>query len=142
MEGSCPQAKVDKEIAEIRGVPEHQDVISPPIHSAFEGPTGLLHFVQHLREMSDGKPIGFKLCIGRPSEFMAICKAMLETGILPDFITIDGAEGRHRRGPGRIHQPSGYATERGTDLRQQLPAWRGIARQDPDHLLGQGGHGL
>ena len=91
--GVLPAAKVDAEIAEIRGVPLHQDVISPPVHSAFDGPTGLLEFVQHLREMSDGKPVGFKLCIGRPSEFMSICKAMLETGILPDFITIDGAEG-------------------------------------------------
>jgi glutamate synthase domain-containing protein 2 len=91
--GVLPAAKVDKEIAEIRGVPEHQDVISPPVHSAFEGPTELLEFVQHLREMSGGKPVGFKLCIGNPSEFMAICKAMLETEILPDFITIDGSEG-------------------------------------------------
>jgi glutamate synthase domain-containing protein 2 len=91
--GVLPAAKVDKEIAEIRGVPEHQDVISPPVHSAFDGPTELLEFVQHLREMSGGKPVGFKLCIGNPSEFMAICKAMLETGILPDFITIDGSEG-------------------------------------------------
>ncbi len=91
--GVLPAAKVDEEIAEIRGVPLHQDVISPPIHSAFDGPTGLMEFVQHLREMSGGKPVGFKLCIGKRSEFMAICKAMLETGILPDFITVDGAEG-------------------------------------------------
>ena len=91
--GVLPAAKVDQEIAEIRGVPEHQDVISPPTHSAFDGPTGLMEFVQHLREMSGGKPVGFKLCIGNPSEFMAICKAMLDTGILPDFITVDGAEG-------------------------------------------------
>ncbi len=91
--GVLPAAKVDQEIADIRGVPLHQDVISPPVHSAFDGPKGLLEFVQHLRELSDGKPIGFKLCIGRPSEFMAICKAMLETGILPDFITVDGSEG-------------------------------------------------
>lgn len=91
--GVLPAAKVDEEIAEIRGVPMHQDVISPPIHSAFDGPTGLMEFVQHLRDMSGGKPVGFKLCIGQPSEFMAICKAMLETGILPDFVTVDGAEG-------------------------------------------------
>ncbi|WP_170479825.1 FMN-binding glutamate synthase family protein [Ruegeria arenilitoris] len=91
--GVLPAAKVDEEIANIRGVPVHQDVISPPIHSAFKGPTGLMEFVQHLREMSGGKPVGFKLCIGKKSEFMAICKAILETGILPDFITVDGAEG-------------------------------------------------
>lgn len=91
--GVLPAAKVDEEIAEIRGVPLNQDVISPPVHSAFDGPTELMQFVQHLREMSGGKPVGFKLCIGNPSEFMAICKAMLETGILPDFVTVDGAEG-------------------------------------------------
>ncbi|KIC45706.1 glutamate synthase [Ruegeria sp. ANG-S4] len=91
--GVLPAAKVDEEISKIRGVPMHKDVISPPIHSAFEGPTGLMEFVKHLREMSGGKPIGFKLCIGKRSEFMGICKAMLETGILPDFITVDGAEG-------------------------------------------------
>ncbi|WP_299665104.1 FMN-binding glutamate synthase family protein [uncultured Ruegeria sp.] len=91
--GVLPAAKVDEEIAKIRGVPVHQDVISPPTHSAFDGPTELMQFVQHLRDMSDGKPVGFKLCIGKPSEFMAICKAMLETEILPDFITVDGAEG-------------------------------------------------
>ncbi len=91
--GVLPAAKVDEEIALIRGVPIHQDVISPPTHSAFDGPTGLMEFVQHLREVSGGKPVGFKLCIGKRSEFMSICKAMLETGILPDFITVDGAEG-------------------------------------------------
>ncbi|WP_299948984.1 FMN-binding glutamate synthase family protein [uncultured Ruegeria sp.] len=91
--GVLPAAKVDEEIAKIRGVPVHQDVISPPTHSAFDGPTELMQFVQHLRDMSGGKPVGFKLCIGKPSEFMAICKAMLETEILPDFITVDGAEG-------------------------------------------------
>ncbi len=91
--GVLPAVKVDEEIAEIRGVEPHKDVISPPAHSAFDGPTGLMNFVQHLREMSGGKPIGFKLCIGHRHEFMAICKAMLDTGILPDFITVDGAEG-------------------------------------------------
>lgn len=91
--GILPAAKVDEAIAEIRGVPMGQDVISPPAHSAFDGPTGLLTFVRQLRELTDGKPIGFKLCIGVRSEFMGICKAMLSTGILPDFITIDGAEG-------------------------------------------------
>ena len=91
--GVLPAVKVDEEIAEIRGVEPHKDVISPPAHSAFDTPTGLMEFVQHLREMSDGKPVGFKLCIGKRSEFMSICKAMLDTGILPDFVTVDGAEG-------------------------------------------------
>lgn len=91
--GVLPAAKVDEEIARIRGVPTGKDVISPPAHSAFSTPTGLLEFVQQLRELTHGKPVGFKLCVGRRSEFMGICKAMVETGILPDFITVDGAEG-------------------------------------------------
>ncbi len=91
--GVLPAAKVSREIAEIRGVPVGQDVISPPGHSAFDTPTGLLEFVHTLREASEGKPVGFKLCIGHKHEFLAICKAMLETGITPDFITVDGGEG-------------------------------------------------
>lgn len=91
--GVLPAAKVDQEIAEIRGVPMGQDVLSPPAHSSFSTPEGLMNFVAELREMTGGKPIGFKLCIGRRSEFMGICKAMLKTGITPDFITVDGAEG-------------------------------------------------
>jgi glutamate synthase domain-containing protein 2 len=91
--GVLPAAKVDAEIAEIRGVPMGQDVISPPAHSAFSTPEGLLRFVAELREMTGGKPTGFKLCVGKRSEFMGICKAMLKTGITPDFITVDGAEG-------------------------------------------------
>jgi len=91
--GVLPAAKVTREIAAIRLVEPGRDVISPPAHSAFEGPRGLLEFVARLRALSGGKPTGFKLCLGRRAEFMAICKAMLETGIRPDFITIDGAEG-------------------------------------------------
>ena len=91
--GILPKAKLTKEIAEIRHVPMGHDVISPPAHSAFNSPKGLLEFVKQLRELSGGKPVGFKLCIGIHSEFLAICKAMLETGITPDFITVDGGEG-------------------------------------------------
>ncbi|MBO0334746.1 FMN-binding glutamate synthase family protein [Sneathiella sp. CAU 1612] len=91
--GVLPAAKVDEEISRIRGVPMGKDVLSPPAHSAFSSPEGLLQFVEDLRTMTEGKPVGFKLCIGRRSEFMGICKAMLKTGILPDFITVDGAEG-------------------------------------------------
>ena len=79
--------------ARIRGVEPHRDVISPPAHTAFSTPEGLLEFVTQLRDLSGGKPVGFKLCVGKKSEFMAICKAMLKTGTLPDFITVDGAEG-------------------------------------------------
>lgn len=91
--GILPAAKVSPEIAEIRGVPLGRDVISPPNHAAFSSPKGLLDFVVRLRDLSGGKPVGFKLCVGRPSEFLSICRAMVETEIVPDFITVDGAEG-------------------------------------------------
>jgi glutamate synthase domain-containing protein 2 len=91
--GVLPGVKVSGEIARARGVPEGQDCISPPCHSAFSTPTGLLEFVAKLRELSGGKPAGFKLCIGHRWEFLAICRAMIETGITPDFIVIDGMEG-------------------------------------------------
>ena len=91
--GVLPAAKVSAEISQIRGVPMGQDCVSPPSHSEFSTPAGLLEFTARMRELSGGKPAGFKLCIGHPWEFMAICKAMLETGITPDFIVIDGKEG-------------------------------------------------
>ena len=91
--GILPAAKLTKEIAEIRGVPMGQDVLSPPAHSAFSTPIELLEFVATLRERSGGKPVGFKLCIGKRREFLAICKAMVKTGLTPDFITVDGGEG-------------------------------------------------
>ncbi|MCZ6603465.1 MAG: FMN-binding glutamate synthase family protein, partial [Planctomycetota bacterium] len=91
--GILPAAKLTSEIAAIRGVPMGQDVISPPAHSAFSGPKGLLEFVAKLRDLCGGKPVGFKLCVGHRREFLGICKAMVETEILPDFIAVDGAEG-------------------------------------------------
>ena len=91
--GLLPGAKVSEPIAEARGVPVGKEVESPKRHSAFSTPIELLEFVQKLRELSGGKPVGFKFCLGRMVEFAAICKAMLKTGILPDFITVDGAEG-------------------------------------------------
>jgi len=91
--GILPGKKVTAEIADARRVEVGKTVVSPPFHTAFSSPIELLEFVARLRELSDGKPVGFKLCIGRPHEFFAICKAMVKTGILPDFVTIDGAEG-------------------------------------------------
>ncbi len=91
--GVLPGPKVNAEIARIRGVPEGKDCISPAAHPEFDTPRGLLQFVQRLRDLSEGRPVGFKLCVGRKSEFLGICKAMLDTGITPDFITVDGAEG-------------------------------------------------
>ncbi len=91
--GILPKAKVNEEVAKIRLVPMGQDVMSPASHSAFSTPKELLKFVARLRELSGGKPVGFKLCVGHQHEFIAICKAMLETGVRPDFITVDGGEG-------------------------------------------------
>lgn len=91
--GVLPAAKNNEEIAKIRGVKPHTVVLSPPGHSAFNDAEGLLHFVKQMRELSNGKPIGFKLCIGKTGEFTEICQKMIETGIKPDFITVDGAEG-------------------------------------------------
>ena len=91
--GVMPAAKMTEEIARARGVPAHEKCVSPPAHSAFSGPTGLLEFVARLRERSGGKPTGFKLCVGSRREFLAICKAMLRSGIRPDFVIVDGAEG-------------------------------------------------
>lgn len=91
--GILPGEKVTPEIAAARGVTVGKTVNSPATHSAFDGPTGLLAFVSTLRDLSGGKPVGFKLCLGAPEEFLSLVKAMLESGNLPDFITIDGAEG-------------------------------------------------
>ncbi len=91
--GILPAKKNTPEIAAIRGVKPGVDVNSPPAHTAFSNPTELCFFIKKLRELSGGKPIGFKLCVGSEREFLDICRAMIETGILPDFITVDGGEG-------------------------------------------------
>ena len=91
--GVLPAAKVSEEISKIRGVAMGEDCISPAYHKAFSTPMGMMKFIGEMRRLSGGKPAGFKLCIGHPWEFLAICKAMLETGIYPDFIVVDGNEG-------------------------------------------------
>ena len=91
--GLLPGAKVTPEIAAARGVPVEVDCVSPAAHSAFSNPIEMLQFIARLRELSGGKPTGFKLCIGHPWEWFAMVKAMLATGITPDFIVVDGAEG-------------------------------------------------
>lgn len=91
--GVLPAAKNNKEIAEIRGLQPHTIVLSPPGHSEFSDAEGLLNFIKQLRDLSNGKPIGFKLAIGSKDEFVEICKKMVKTNIKPDFITVDGAEG-------------------------------------------------
>jgi glutamate synthase domain-containing protein 2 len=91
--GVLPKAKITDEIASIRHISKDRDCVSPAINPECTSPKELLAFVEKLRQLSGGKPVGFKLCIGNPAEFLSICKAMLATGITPDFITVDGAEG-------------------------------------------------
>ena len=91
--GILPAAKVTEEIAAIRGVPLGRDVLSPPGHSAFSTPVELLEFLDDLRTLSGGKPVGVKLCVGNRKEFLSLCKAMHESGRTPDYIAIDGGEG-------------------------------------------------
>ncbi|HFD11547.1 MAG TPA: FMN-binding glutamate synthase family protein [Crenotrichaceae bacterium] len=112
--GLLPAAKNTPEIAGIRGVEPYIQIDSPPVHSAFSSPLEMMLFISQLRELSNGKPIGFKLCIGRKSEFVALCKAMLESGIQPDFITVDGGEG------GTGAAPLEYSNSIGMPLREGL----------------------
>jgi glutamate synthase domain-containing protein 2 len=112
--GVLPAAKVSQEISETRGVAMGKDCISPSGHSAFTSPIELIQFIGEMRRLSGGKPAGFKLCIGHPWEFLAICKAILETGICPDFIVIDGKEG------GTGAAPLEFADHLGMPLRDGL----------------------
>lgn len=97
--GILPAAKNTEEIAAIRNIVPHATVNSPPAHTAFRTAEGLMRFVKQLRDLSDGKPVGFKLCIGKKDEFEEICEAMIITGIKPDFIAIDGGEGETGAAP-------------------------------------------
>ena len=112
--GILPGHKVSAEIAETRGVRAGEDCISPAAHSAFRTPAGLLQFVASLRELSGGKPVGFKFCLGHPWEFMGIAKAMLATGITPDFIVVDGKEG------GTGAAPREFSDNMGVPMREGL----------------------
>jgi len=112
--GILPAEKISPEIALTRGIPIGRDCISPQRHSAFSTPIELLEFVGELRRLSGGKPVGFKLCIGQPWEFMGIVKAMLKTGILPDYIVVDGAEG------GTGAAPLEFTDHLGMPLRESL----------------------
>ena len=134
--GILPAAKLTEEIARIRHVPMGADVVSPPAHTAFSTPIELLGFVKQLRELSGGKPIGFKLCIGRHDEFLGICKAMLETNIMPDFITVDGGEG------GTGAAPTEMTNSVGTPLRDGLvfvhSALIGVGLRDKIRIIASG----
>jgi glutamate synthase domain-containing protein 2 len=112
--GVLPRAKVSPEIAQARGVPMGQDCVSPAKHSAFSSPVELLLFITRLRELSGGKPVGIKLCVGHPAEWFSVVKAMLETGHTPDFIVVDGSEG------GTGAAPIEFADHVGMPLRDGL----------------------
>jgi glutamate synthase domain-containing protein 2 len=114
--GVLPAAKVSPEIARARGVALGQDCVSPALHSAFSTPIELLQFVERLRHASGGKPVGFKLCIGHPWEFFAIAKAMLQTGITPDFIVVDGKEGGTGAAPVEFSDHVGTPLQEGLQL--------------------------
>lgn len=91
--GVLPGNKVTAEIARVREVPQGRTVISPPYHQVFSTPRELVTFIATMRELAGGKPTGFKLCVGSRRQFLAVCKAMLQEGVTPDFIIVDGAEG-------------------------------------------------
>lgn len=112
--GILPKHKISEEISRIRGVPRDRDCISPPSHPSFGTPIEMMHFIQQLRELSGGKPVGFKMCLGQPWQFMSIVKAMLQTNIIPDFIVVDGSEG------GTGAAPIEFSDNIGTPLREAL----------------------
>lgn len=112
--GVLPAIKNTEEIAKIRHVKPHVDVLSPPSHSAFTNAVEMMEFIKQLRDLSGGKPIGFKLCVGKKEEFIDICKAMVKTGIKPDFITVDGGEG------GTGAAPVEFSNSIGMPLREGL----------------------
>jgi glutamate synthase domain-containing protein 2 len=112
--GILPAKKVTREIAKIRGVPLGQDVVSPPAHPEFSTPLEMIYFIKKLRDLSGGKPIGFKISIGRKRQFIAICKAMIQTGICPDYIAVDGSEG------GTGAAPLDFSNRMGTPLMDAL----------------------
>lgn len=112
--GLLPAKKVSKEIAQIRKIDQGKDVHSPATHKEFDTPTEMVHFIKKLKDLSGGKPTGFKICIGNPKEFYSICKAIIQEDIYPDFITVDGAEG------GTGAAPVEFANTVGTPLMDAL----------------------
>ncbi len=112
--GILPGAKVSPEIAAARDVPVGVDCVSPAKHSAFSTPKELLEFIDRLRNLSGGKPVGFKFAVGHPWEWFGIAKAMHETNILPDFIVVDGGEG------GTGAAPLEFTDHVGAPLREAL----------------------
>ncbi|WNC72262.1 FMN-binding glutamate synthase family protein [Thalassotalea psychrophila] len=134
--GVLPAAKITDEIAAIRHIKKGKDCVSPAINPECTTPKALLNFVKTLRDLSEGKPIGFKLCIGNPVEFLGLCKAMLETGIYPDFITVDGAEGGTGAAPIEFANRLGMTCLEGVNFVHN--ALTGIGLRDKIKIIGSG----
>ena len=117
--GILPANKITEEISEARGLgpgPWLEDCASPPYHAAFSSPMGLCTFIDNLRTLSDGKPIGFKMCVGNPVELAALIHAMIETDVFPDFITVDGSEGGTGAAPPEVRS----GEERSDELKRRF----------------------
>jgi len=134
--GLLPGSKINREIASTREIPVGEDCLSPAMHPEFDTPIGLLRFVDRLRQLSGGKPVGFKLCLGQRAEFMGVCKAMVDTGIQPDFITVDGAEG------GTGAAPAEFSDFVGTYINDALPfvhnCLNGVGKRDEIVVIASG----
>jgi glutamate synthase domain-containing protein 2 len=124
--GLLPAQKVTEEIARVRQIEAHKDCLSPRAHSAFSTPVELLEFAASMRELSGGKPVGLKLCIGQPHEVMALMKAMLKTGIYPEFIVVDGAEGGTGAAPLELSDWVGMPLKQGLILMQNALIGTGL----------------
>ncbi|MFG1297705.1 FMN-binding glutamate synthase family protein [Xanthobacter variabilis] len=127
--GMLPGAKVTPEIAEARGIPVGKDCISPARHSAFSTPAEMMEFVGRLRELSGGKPVGLKLCVGHPTEVFAMVKAMLKTGIHPDFIVVDGSEGGTGAAPHELADHVGMPLREGLIIVRNALVGTGLRSQ-------------
>ncbi|WP_426571566.1 FMN-binding glutamate synthase family protein [Aquihabitans sp. McL0605] len=124
--GILPGAKVTEEIAEARLVEPGKDVFSPTYHKAFSTPLEMTAFIAQLRELSNGKPVGFKLCIGDPREFMAIVKAMIASDTYPDFIVVDGGEGGTGAAPLEFSDSLGFPLVEGLMVVQNILVGAGV----------------
>lgn len=142
--GLLPAAKVTEEIAETRGIPAFETCLSPAAHRTFSTPIGLLEWAAELRELSGGKPVGIKLCVGQPHEVSAVVKAMLETEILLDYIVVDGAEGGTGAAPTELSDRMGMPAREGLVIVRNALVGAGL--KDRVRLAGAGkihsGYGL
>ncbi len=134
--GILPAKKLTPEIARLRGVPLGQACVSPAGHSAFSTPGELLELVAWMRELSGGKPVGLKLCVGRPQDLFALCKAMLSTGLRPDFISVDGAEAGTGAAPLEFANHVGFPLAEG--LRVVDAGLRGVGLRDDVRVFASG----